>query len=87
VYSASISEIGISEAMETRPQFYKNTLKPIDINQENLQHVLEELQAAVKNGTEVICQSCPSLQPSQYGNIYGETPGTRSQPSHMSITL
>lgn len=73
--------------METRPQYYKNTLKPININQESLQHVLEELQAAVKNGTEVICESRSSIQPSQYGNIYGETPGTRSQLSHMSMAL
>ncbi|KAL1968910.1 hypothetical protein VTN77DRAFT_1271 [Rasamsonia byssochlamydoides] len=60
----------------SRPQYYKNTLQPIEINKANLKQALKELQLAVKQGTEVVRAGCPSpVDPSNYGSIYSGTPG------------
>lgn len=61
----------------SRPQYYKNTLQPVEINRTNLKRILKELQLAVKQGTEVVRAGCPSpVDPFDYGSIYSGTPGT-----------
>ncbi|KAL1988189.1 hypothetical protein VTN96DRAFT_719 [Rasamsonia emersonii] len=60
----------------SRPQYYKNTLQPVEINRTNLKRILKELQLAVKQGTEVVRAGCPSpVDPFDYGSIYSGTPG------------
>ncbi|KAK9243538.1 Lanthionine synthetase [Lipomyces tetrasporus] len=59
-----------------RPQYFPNKLHPIDINRSNLEHVLKELQSAVKEGVEIICNSLlPVTDASDYGSIYSGIPG------------
>jgi hypothetical protein len=59
-----------------QPQFYENTLQPVEINRANLKQILRDLQLAVKQGTEVVRTGCPSpVDPSNYGSIYSGTPG------------
>lgn len=58
------------------PQYFPNKLQPIDINKSNLEHVLEELQLAIKEGVEIVCNSLPPVtDASDYGSIYSGIPG------------
>lgn len=60
----------------TRPQFYPNTLQPLEISKANLESVLQELQLAIKNSVDIIAKNCQRpTDASAYGNIYSGTPG------------
>ncbi|KAJ1716504.1 lanthionine synthetase C family protein [Aspergillus flavus] len=41
------------------PQYYPNTLEPLQINKENLQKALHEFREAVDHGTHLVQQGCP----------------------------
>ncbi|KAH8422845.1 lanthionine synthetase C family protein [Aspergillus melleus] len=46
----------------SRPQYYANTLEPVDITPEKLQKTLEDLLVAVRRGIDVIQQESPSSE-------------------------
>lgn len=59
-----------------RPQFYPNTLQPLQINKASLENTLGELQLAVKNGAGVVLKNSPRpTDPSQQGNMYSGISG------------
>lgn len=62
--------------MPTQPQYYENTLQPIQINQTTLQQTLKELQQAVILGTKVVQAGSPAPKnPAEYGSIYTGSTG------------
>lgn len=64
--------------MPTQPQYYENTLQPIQINQTTLQQTLKELQQAVIQGTKVVQAGSPAPKNSaEYGSIYTGSTGER----------
>ena len=48
-----------------RPQYYENTLKLIEINQESLQQTLQELRDAARRGAHMVRESSPP--PGEWG--------------------
>lgn len=48
-----------------RPQYYLNTLKPIEINGATLRQSLQELRDATRQGAEVVHKGSP---PAGWGN-------------------
>lgn len=58
------------------PQYYKNTLQPLQINQSTLQQTLKELQRAVIQGTKVLQAGSPApVSSTDHSGIYSGTAG------------
>lgn len=70
----------------SQPQYYKNTLHPLQIDQPTLQQALKELQRAVLQGTGVLQAGSPGpVSPTDYSSIYSGTAGayrTHALPDH-----
>ena len=58
------------------PQYYKNTLQPLQINQSALQQTLKEFQRTVIQSTKVLQAGSPApVSPSDHSSIYSGTAG------------
>lgn len=58
------------------PQYYKNALQPLQINQSTLQRTLSELRHAVIRGTKVLQAGSPApVSSTDHSNIYSGTAG------------
>jgi hypothetical protein len=53
------------------PQFYANTLKPIEINQTNLRNALTELRSATRRGAELVERAGPAEPDGKLGFYTG----------------
>ncbi|GAQ11127.1 hypothetical protein ALT_8448 [Aspergillus lentulus] len=53
------------------PQFYKNTLEPIEINQTNLLNALTELRSATRRGAELVEKGSPAERDGKAGLFMG----------------
>lgn len=60
--------------MPSRPQYLPNTLKPIAITKDNLQHCLQELQSAIKQGVSILQKNVGADEASS-GSIYSGNAG------------
>lgn len=58
-----------------RPQYYDNTLKPLDINAASLAESLKELREAVHCGTEAIRANEPPQDKWPIGGMFKHFPG------------
>lgn len=53
------------------PQFYKNTLEPIEINQTKLLDALTELRCATRRGAELVEKNSPAKPDGKAGLFMG----------------
>jgi hypothetical protein len=53
------------------PQFYKNTLEPIEIDQTNLLSALTELRSATRHGAELVEKGSPAEPDGKVGLFMG----------------
>jgi len=64
--------------MEERPQYYENTLKPIDVTATSLAESLEELRFAVRYGAEAIQANEAPQDKWSMGGMFKHFPGMYS---------
>lgn len=60
------------------PQYFKNTLEPVDLDKEALLDILAQLQASIRRGIEQIQSECPPPDPHDqrgFGSIYNGSLG------------
>ena len=67
-------------AIMSAPQYYPNTLEPLQINQENLQKALHEFRGAVNHGTHLVQQGCPPSAEWGSAGLYLGVAGTVDSP-------
>lgn len=53
------------------PQFYPNTLEPIEINHTNLRNALTELRSATRRGAELVGKAGPAEPDGKLGLFMG----------------
>lgn len=58
-----------------RPQYYQNTLEPIEINRESLQQTLQELRDAARRGADMVKEGSPPHGEWGIGGFFLGTPG------------
>ncbi|KAK2760701.1 hypothetical protein FQN54_001936 [Arachnomyces sp. PD_36] len=68
------------------PQYYKNTLQPVDLDKEALLDTLAKLQTSIRHGIELIQTECPPPDPREErgpGTVYNGSLGI----AHMFLRL
>jgi len=58
-----------------RPQYYQNTLKPIELSQESLQQTLQELRDAARRGADMVKEGSPPAGEWGIGGLFLGNPG------------
>lgn len=64
--------------MAERPQYYENTLKPLEVTAASLTESLEELRAAVRYGAEAIQANETPQDKWPIGGMFKHFPGMHS---------
>lgn len=65
---------------DERPQYYPNQLAPLEVNAASLSRSLQELQAAVRNGAELIHNNDPVPEKWLPGGMFKHFPGMATMP-------
>lgn len=58
-----------------RPQYYQNTLKPVDITPDSLRDILKELRIAAKLGADLVHHGSPPTDDWGSKGMFSGTPG------------
>lgn len=61
---------------DERQQYFRNHLAPLEVNTASLSQSLQELQAAVRNGAELIHNNDPIPEKWLPGGMFKHFPGT-----------